>query len=264
MKKAIAISSLLLGVVFLSGCGQQSASQSPSNAQLSQASEEPRMQNEEARLSALASDNADSESTKEIHINAYDTYIPNLPAFVRDALNQSLCANVKTNLKSSNFNVGDANIRDGSVEFEFDEIKTHSGSFIVDIQSIRQSYEMSYKWSQDKNKNILGVYTATKCLPSNKLLFGDFDCKDYLTDSANETKPNPILDYLPYSTFNYSIKANNDSGKLELDADIFLYSADTRDGGRDESIKKYKSEVIDWIKSKELNPDDYSINYNIN
>ncbi len=221
-------------------------------------------QPEESQKALNTNTHSATEYGDEIRINAYDTYIPNLPAFVRDALNQSLYANVRTNLKSSNFNVGDANIRDGSVKYEFDEIKTHSGSFIVDMQSIKQSYEMSYKWSQDKNKNILGVYTATKCLPSSKLLFGDFDCKDYLTDSTNETKPNPILDYLPYSTFNYSITANDDSNKIGLNVDIFLYSADTRDGGKEESIKKYKSEVIDWIKLKKLNPDDYSINYNIN
>jgi hypothetical protein len=201
-----------------------------------------------------------------IGINNYNKYTANLPADRRDAINNTLYKIVENNSNSNNPSINDAAVRDNSVEDNYNNTTNiHSGFFIVDMKSIKQSYLISYKWSSDENNINLGGYTATaSCLSLDKLLYGDFNCKDDFANSTNTTSRNPILDYLPYSTFNYTVTANNDSGKITLNVNIILYSSDTRNGQRDNSISKYKTEITDWIKSKKLSPDNYLMNYTIN
>lgn len=198
-----------------------------------------------------------------ISINNYDKYASNLPVDRRNAINSTLYKTVKNNLKSDNLDIKGATIREGTAEYNYDKpTDINSGSFIVDIQSIKQSYLISYEWSSNENNVNLSGYTATAaCLPADKLIYGDFDCKDIFSSPDSD----PILDYLPHSTFNYAITANvGNNNKVDLNVDIILYSSDTRDGNRDNSINRYKSEIMDWIKLKKLNPDDYLINYTIN
>jgi hypothetical protein len=123
---------------------------------------------------------------------------------------------------------------------------------------------MSYEWSSEvNNPNFSGYTAAAQCLSINKLIYGDFNCKDTILTNKNTT--DPILDYLPYSTFNYTITANYVSNStLELNAKITLYSYDTRNDNEVAAIARYKQEIVDWIKSKNLKPEDYLINYTIN
>jgi hypothetical protein len=201
-----------------------------------------------------------------ISVSGYDKYISNLPADRRDSINTALYKIVKDNSNNSNVAVKDASIRSGSVTYNYDKTtNVNSGSFIVDMQSIKQSYLITYEWSTDSNNPDLSGYSSTaSCLPIDKLMYGDFSCQDSFSSSDNTKNRDPILDLMPYSTFNYVVTANtNDPNKVELDANIILYSADTRDGNRDKSITNYETEITDWIKSKGLNPTDYLINYTI-
>ncbi|MFZ2992017.1 MAG: hypothetical protein WA087_04135 [Candidatus Saccharimonadales bacterium] len=202
----------------------------------------------------------------EIVINNYNEHVSDLPQDRKDALNSTLYNIVKNNLGSDNFDVNDATIRDGSAKNKYDEpTDINSGSFIVDMPSIKQSYLMTYKWTSKKNSSNLGGYTATaECLTPNKLAYGEFNCEDDFSKSKNNTERNPIMKHLPYSTFNYVISANTDKkGEVTLDVEIILYSADTRDGEREESIKKYKKEVEKWVESTGLDSNNYPINYKI-
>jgi hypothetical protein len=209
----------------------------------------------------------DKKYGDEININNYDKYISNLPADRRSAINSNLYKIIKNNSKTGDPTAKDATIRDKSVKYNYDKsTDINYGSFIVDIKNIKQSYLISYEWSTDENNiNLSGYTVMAECLESSKLIYGDFDCKDDFTNSNIKNDRNPILDYLPYSTFNYTITANiNNDNKIDLNVDIILYSSDTRDGNRDISINKYMAEVVDWIKSKNLDPANYNINYYIN
>ncbi len=201
-----------------------------------------------------------------INISGYDKYIPNLPADRRDSIDTALYKITKNNSNNSNVSIKDAIIRGDSVTYNYDKpTNVNSGSFIVDMQSIKQSYLITYEWSSDVNNASLSGYSvAAACLPANKLIYGDFSCKDDFSSPTNNSSRDPILDYLPYTTFNYVVTATtNTPNKVELDANIILYSSDTIDGNRDSSINKYESEITDWIKSKGLNPNNYLINYSI-
>lgn len=202
-----------------------------------------------------------------IGVNNYDKYASNLPVDRRDSINATLYKIIKDNSKNGNININDAAIRKDSAEYIYNKTTNiNSGSFIIDIPSIKQSYLISYEWSSDENNSNLSGYSATAtCLSTDKLIYGDFNCKDNFSNSKNNIDRDPILNYLPYSTFNYTITASiNSQNKADLNVGMVLYSSDTRDGNRDNSINKYKTEIINWIKSKSLNPDNYLINYSIN
>jgi|GEM_PF-1519802 len=203
---------------------------------------------------------------REVCIVGYDKLIPDLPSDRRKALDETLYKIIKRNLGSDDFSVKDAIIREDSVDKNFDlDININYGSFIVDIKSIKQSYLMRYRWSSDwQNRHLAGYNATAECLTDDKLKYGDFDCEDDFSKSNNNLERDPIIKHLPYSTFNYTISANTDKkGEVELNVKMTLFSADTRDGGRDEAISKYKSEVVEWVKNTGLNPNNYPINYDI-
>lgn len=202
-----------------------------------------------------------------ISVNNYDKYISNLPADRRNALNSSLYIITKNNLKTDDINIKDASIREDSVEYNYDKsTNINSGSFIVDMQSVKQSYFMTYEWSSDANNANFSGYTATSaCLPASDLIYGAFDCIDGFANSKSNAESDPILIHLPYSTFNYTVTADiNANNKADLNVNMVLYTSDTRDGNRDNSINKYKTEITNWITSIGLSPADYLINYSIN
>lgn len=202
-----------------------------------------------------------------ISVNNYDKYVPNLPTDRRDSINTALYKIAKDNSNGKDINIKDATIRIDSVSYSYNKTTNiNSGSFIVDMPSVKQSYLISYEWSSDENNvNLSGYSAAAACLPTNKLIYGNFNCKDSFLNSKNSTDRDPMLNLLPHSTFNYIINANiNSQNKVDLEANIILYSSDTRDGNRDNSINKYKNEITDWIKSNGLNPSDYLISYSIN
>lgn len=203
---------------------------------------------------------------EEVKINNYDKYINILPNDRKNAINNSLYNIIKNNLNSDNINIQDAIIRDGSVTTDYNKSTSiYAGSFIVDIPSIKQSYSVTYEWSSIENNINLSGYSATvSCLSSDKLIYSDFNCKDDFINT-DKTSNEILLDSLPYSTFNYTITANIEKdNKIKLNIDMILYSSDTQNNERDNSVNKYKTEIINWIKSKNLNPDDFIINYIIN
>jgi len=141
------------------------------------------------------------------------------------------------------------------------ETRVHNVEFIVDSSSLKQSYDISYQWMGDTSiESALDEWgTVVKCLPIEDLIYGDFSCKDMFTELANQE--DPIMEYLPYSTPNVSITY---AAKYEktLDVKIETSAADERDNP-EKYINQYKQEAKDWIKSKNLDPDEYTLSYTI-
>lgn len=200
----------------------------------------------------------------EINISGFDKYISNMPADRKSAINSSLYNIIESNLKSNKFDIKDAIIRESSVKDNYNNsTNINSGSFIVDIPSIKHSYLISYEWSSDSNNiNMSGYGAIASCLPINELIYDDFNCKDDF--NQYKTQADPILNYLPYEKPNYIITADINNSRTILNINLTLYGYDTRDNTEEEAINKYKTEIINWIKSINLNPDNYSLNYIIN
>lgn len=77
----------------------------------------------------------------------------------------------------------------------------------------------------------------------------------------------PIFNYIPYSTLEYSIQPNfietadsKDTQQNALALDVTVYIPEAERSNETEKIKLYLSQAKKYISSKGLNPDDYLIN----
>jgi len=162
----------------------------------------------------------------------------------------------------TNGEIEDVLVRPNSFSQTYDEAtRTHSVNFIVDIESLQQSYGVRYQWSNDRSFITAEYGTLVFCLPIEQLIFGDFQCR-YMMSSENQVS-DPIIRHLPHSTLNFEITAGGlNNNKLTLNITITLSAYDERTDA-DAAIESYKVEVVNWIKSIGQTPDNYNLNYNI-
>lgn len=158
--------------------------------------------------------------------------------------------------------ITDATIREGTFVQEYDSDKDiYIVSFMVDIKSLSQSYQASYQWVKgdglDEDIDEWGI--NVRCLPQDKLIYGDFGCQDMFSVMGNDDS---IINFLPHSTLNYRITFNSavDNG---LNIVIYTTAADERANG-ETAIINYKQEALDWIRSVGFDPLDYVIDYSYN
>lgn len=80
---------------------------------------------------------------------------------------------------------------------------TSNGHFIVDIESIRQSYEIHYEWSKKENEQDISSTSVTiDCISDKSLMiYDDFGCKpSNQYDSESKVSPYVFMtSYLPYT-----------------------------------------------------------------
>lgn len=198
----------------------------------------------------------------EITIGNFDSKIKNLPADRKASISAYLYDTVKKNTNQSITiaEIGEATIRENSNSQIFNsEAKVFNGSFIVDIEKIKQSYKIEYVYSSDKNSDRLGGYEVlVLCLPSDKLIYGSFDCKELFEDSEGI---DPIVTALPYSTLSYEIRyIDTGKDKATLAVRLFISEAD-RSIDEAAAVNNYKKEALDWLVSKGFKPDNYEIIY---
>lgn len=202
-----------------------------------------------------------------IKIQNYDQKIKNISSDVKDAIQTSLYNIVKKNSADSfdPSTVKDAYIRDSSDTQTYDASKQlYSGSFIVDIASIKQSYQTQYSYSMSNTIDTGGSPVVLSCLPENELKYGPFSCKDSFMQQANSN--DIILQYLPYQNFSFKITPNTTAkdGHLVLVVTLTIADSDlTGDASsRAQVVALHKKEVTDWISSKGADPSKYTITYN--
>lgn len=205
------------------------------------------------------------ESTR---IDNFSSYFKNVPNEKRDAVFSALYGTIAGNL---NDNIptptSGATIRKNSVNTEYIEASlSNFSTFIVDIESIQQSYDIQMSWSNDPETTIAGYEILITCPTKDQLIYPEFNCKDMLTqDPLNALYANnPILKKLPIVESFYN--ENGDfvyykiSFKTEIDektnqtSDITLIITDYT--GNSENIARKKIQ-------ENSNPTDvYEIIYN--
>jgi hypothetical protein len=140
---------------------------------------------------------------------------------VRDATQTYLYNVVVMNIDTSTTNastIKDALIRDGS-NSQKNEKGVYTGDYIVDIASIKQSYQVTYLYSKDDSK-MGGNPIVVSCLPKDKLIYGEFNCKDIVSKQASPHAE--ILRYLPYQNFSFKLSPDaTQNEKLTINKFIF-------------------------------------------
>lgn len=109
--------------------------------------------------------------------------------------------------------------------------------------------------------NVLAVY-----VPYDKLPKEQQDLEASQTDQNNHS--DPILALLPHQGNQFYLEASyveDDDGvvQLILEAQLFL-SRDEVPQNREQVINSYEQRVFEFIKSNQLNPDNYHIRYTVN
>jgi hypothetical protein len=197
-----------------------------------------------------------------IVINDFNKKVKNLPSDRVESISAMLYNTVQLNLKDGQEmpNIPDANIREGSEkQDEVTKNAQYSGSFIVDIESIRQSYKVTYSYSKDPNDDFMSGYpVGVSCLDGAEVIYKDFQCKDLTSEESKGV--DPIIYRLPHDTLTYRITAlEGDDATISLQIDLYLSSVDLSDSAA--AIQQYKLEALTWIESQGFNPDDYQITY---
>jgi uncharacterized protein YxeA len=201
-----------------------------------------------------------------VKIQNYDDKIKKSSPDVKDALQTYLYTVVKMNV-ASDVNVSyikDAYIRDSSDTASYnDSTAVYSGTFIIDIASIKQSYYAQYAFSTSNTVDVGGNPVVISCLPKDELKYGEFaTCKDLVSAQANTE--DPIYQYLPYQGLTFKISPNTTSGSLVLDVTLTIPSSDlTGDAAsKADSVAFYKKEATDWVTAQGLDPTKYTFSYN--
>jgi hypothetical protein len=185
--------------------------------------------------------------------------------FIGYALYQIVHANNK-NIKSAD-EISGAIVRQNSTkQISYDDSTgIYQYSLIVDIEPLRQSYKITYATADDMavlNKTYSNNLALASCLDKSELIYGDFNCKDPLSDQQDTTPDPAIAKYLPYNDygeFEITDWSRADNGQIRLN--IIAIAPRDQDSISQDLLNQYKSEITNWIKSHNLSPDNYIYNF---
>ena len=208
---------------------------------------------------------------KFIKIQNYSNEVENLSPEMRESMESYLYTVVKMNVGPNvePEKIKDAVIREDTAKQAYDgRTSVYAGNFVIDIESIKQSYRASYEYLRNKDMrdiaNISGNPVAITCLPENQLKFGVFKCQDIVGKQASGF--DDILKYLPYQNFSYKITPNavENEGKLTLEVELTIPQSDLvgPESSRREVVAMYKKQVTDWVASKGVDDSEYIYEYN--
>ena len=187
-----------------------------------------------------------------IRIQNYNQKVKNLSSDMKDSMESYLYNIVKKN-SSANVNVSgvnDATIRDNSDSQNFDSTKNlYSGSFIIDMASIKQSYQVQYSYSSDRNNLYQGGNPVIiSCLPKDQLKYGEFNCTDFVSEQS--TSNDTILQYLPYRSLTFNITPDETQGTpLILNVELTIPQSELKGdtASKQATVTSYIQQVNDWI-----------------
>ena len=148
-----------------------------------------------------------------------------------------------------------AKLREGTVEEKYDtDSKTYIGTFIVDLEELKQSYYVGYRY---KTTGTTGSgYPVFVSCPPQKYRIYDTPCSDGISLYEHA---DPIFIYAPYDSYEkgFEVKfAREPEDYYDVpELNVYLITCtDTR-------IPGLKQKFLDWMTSNGLDPENYTINY---
>ncbi|MBP5511984.1 hypothetical protein J6X90_01180 [Candidatus Saccharibacteria bacterium] len=202
---------------------------------------------------------------RKISVTNIDSYVKDMPESKKQEIYQTIYQAAETNsdLGETTLSTATATIREKTFSESYDSYNyIHSGEFIVDIESIKQTYHIYYDWSPNKDSEqlIASSYGVTANCPSKTEAIYDFyKCKNPYTDE-NYRAYDYLTMLLPYSSnlsdgtpfsaspVDYYYGSNEPFVRISVDA-----CGDNKKV--DNGVKAFK----DYLKNYDLNPDDYNI-----
>lgn len=147
--------------------------------------------------------------------------------------------------------VKDFMVRDGTFE-QRDEDDYHIVKFLIDSESLRQSYAVSYQWgNRDKFEQYVGMIF---CVPEEDVIYDDFACRDPMAPEGIPEERSALYDYIPYDTEHFSVRSDIRTDPISLVITVGLAGNDPE--GLDET---YYQEAIKWLESTDLDLSKYML-----
>ncbi len=164
-------------------------------------------------------------TTPRLKIDNID-YVQNLSDDVKNSLEIDLYRTVDDNTDEKVPTSG-ALIRTNTATSDYNSTtKVYSGNFIVDIESLKQSYFIQFSWSKEKNNpNLSSTSNLVSCVRDKSLIiYPDFKCKDQFSFSNDTDDADVYLNgYLPHiealSTGENFVLLDNGINKLMIQLD---------------------------------------------
>lgn len=200
----------------------------------------------------------------ETKIDNFSQYYRQTPSDVRDLTFSQLYGIIDNNLSDdTKVPTSGAKIRKDTNTNKYDASSDiNYYTFMVDIESIQQSYYVQISWSKNSNNNALGGYPILiTCPKPDQLIYKEFSCQDSQTNLGNSS--DPAFSVLPVTVAYYT--SNNSFVKYQIscqtysneaDATIYIDINDETGGNHEAALAK--------IRDLGLNPDNYIVRYNDN
>lgn len=150
---------------------------------------------------------------EEMQISNLDSYTQGQPIDrqTMQHIQHSLYTIIKDNYPGpiASNSLSDILIRDGSYSQHYDKEKgLRLIRFIVDIKSIRQSYQIEYAHSQNGEVDNSGIYqysNMASCVPQDQMIYGYFYCKDLFTQMNDSNTPALSIDWSATDKYDNSL-----------------------------------------------------------
>jgi hypothetical protein len=195
-----------------------------------------------------------------IDVNNFSDHVENIPDSERELIESVLRYTVDLNILSEGLGVHDAEIREGSYSQTY-ENGIFSTSFIIDIESLQQSYGVKNFYGDIEEDDYI---TLISCLPLSELKWGDFECKDRYSEENGLPRSNPIVYKLPIETSDYRaiFTRFNLDGKAEVLVEV--YHEFTRNKAViDTFVSNKVNEVREKLDAYGIDPNSYTIDFTV-
>ena len=182
-----------------------------------------------------------------------------VPAEIREDFKGALWGVIQNNTNSEEYDiVNDVVIRENSYE----EVENDSGgmvvNFIVDIDSLKQTYTVSMAWGKDDSRaNVHSI--VVNCPPQSLMKYPETICYGM----SNNTYSLDL--YLPYIVYPEGVDDEDDS----LLAPNIMITGNEEDKVIDVMVSacdadKFKREALDYLGTTPINLEEYTVNYEVN
>ena len=190
--------------------------------------------------------------------------VQNLPEDEQDHITAELLKTVKGNLPEGvELPKDGAKLRSGSISY-YNNMSNLASSFIVDIESARQSYVITVEWQKkaDVAKSSGYPVTVTCLTDTEKIIYPEFKCKDFVTEAVGSDLI--LIRYLPKRAGDYALFATDPSAeKPKITATIFIHSYETAYADKDKKAEQVKSQIAEFVQSVGGKMEDYVFEYKI-
>lgn len=198
----------------------------------------------------------------ETKIDNFSQYYRQTPTDIRDLTFNQLYGIIANNLpEDTKVPTSGAKIRKDTNTNQYDSSSDiNYYTFMVDIESIKQSYYVQISWSKNSDNNALDGYPILiSCPKPNQLIYEEFSCQDSQTSLGNSS--DPAFNVLPITVAYYTANNNFVKYKISCHTDSDESDATMYINIDDETGNNYEA-AIAKIRELGLNPDNYTIEYN--